>query len=113
MTDLMVATWHDVCAVDDLLVERGACALVGGRQVALFRLSDGTVRAVSNYDPFAEAYVLSRGIVGCAGGRCKVSSPMYKHSFDLETGVCLDDPTVAIPVYEVRIDGGRVEVRSP
>jgi nitrite reductase (NADH) small subunit len=38
---------------------------------------------------------------------------MYKHSFDLETGVCLDDPTVAIPVYEVRIDGGRVEVRSP
>ena len=116
MTDLLIETWTwtEVCALDDLIVDRGACVLVGDRQVALFRLSDGTLRAVSNFDPFSQAYVISRGIVGCSGGRCKVASPMYKQSFDLETGQCLDDPSVRLATFEVRTtDRGRVEVRSP
>lgn len=113
MTDLLITTWQDVCALDDLLVERGACVLVDGQQVALFRLADGRVRALSNYDPFSKAFVISRGIVGCTAGRTKVASPMYKQSFDLVTGVCLDDPSVSLPVHEVRVVEGRVEVRSP
>jgi nitrite reductase (NADH) small subunit len=113
MTDVLIATWTDVCSLDDLLVERGACVLVDGRQVALFRLADGIVRAVSNFDPFSAANVISRGIVGCTDGRCKVTSPMFKQSFDLETGACLEDPSVALAVFEVRVVAGRVEVRSP
>lgn len=105
--------WNPVCRVDDLLVERGACVRVDGRPVALFRLADGTVRALSNDDPFSGASVISRGLVGCREGRCKVTSPMYKQSFDLATGVCLDDPSVSLPVYEVRIVDGVVEVWSP
>ena len=63
-----VTTWVDVCALDDLVADRGACALVGPHQVALFRVSpDGTVYALSNYDPFSGAFVLSRGIVGSTG----------------------------------------------
>lgn len=113
MTDLLVATWSDVCAVDDLIVDRGACVLVAGRQVALFRLADGSIRAISNFDPFSGAYVMSRGLVGSAGDRPKVASPMYKQSFDLATGECLDDPTVRLATFEVRVVNGRVEVRSP
>jgi len=113
MTDLLVATWTDVCAVDDLIVDRGACVLVGGRQVALFRLADGAIRAISNFDPFSGAYVMSRGIVGSSGDRPKVASPMYKQSFDLATGECLDDPTVRLDTFEVRVVNDRVEVRSP
>ena len=113
MTDLLIETWTDVCAVDDLIVERGAAVLVGGRQVALFRLADDSLWALSNYDPFSRAYVISRGIVGSAGGRAKVASPMYKQSFDLATGECLDDPSVSLATYAVRVVVGRVEVRSP
>lgn len=113
MTDLLVETWCTVCDLDDLIVDRGACVLVGGRQVALFRLGDGTVRAVSNFDPFSSSYVMSRGLVGSAGDRPKVASPMYKQSFDLETGVCLDDPSVGLATFAVRVVEGRVEVRSP
>lgn len=105
--------WRAVCRLDDLLVERGACVLVDGRQVALFRLADGAVRAVSNDDPFSGASVMSRGLVGCHNGRHKVASPMYKQSFDLETGVCLDDPSVSLVVYEVRTVDGVVEVGRP
>ena len=108
------ATWVDVCAFDDLVPDRGVCALAGGHQVALFRVARGEgLYALSNHDPFSGANVLSRGIVGSRGDTPKVASPMYKHSFDLRTGRCLDDPDVAVAVYEARVRGGRVQVRLP
>src|SRR5712671_2261743 len=94
-----VDVWIDVCALDDMVADRGVCALVGDYQVAVFRLSgpDDVVYAVSNYDPFSGAFVLSRGIVGSKGDAPKVASPLYKQTFDLRTGVCLEDPAVAVP----------------
>lgn len=84
------AGWERVCLLRDLLVERGAAALVGGVQVALFRLPDDTVRVVQQRDPFSGANVLSRGIVGTRGGVPTVAGPMYKQVFDLTTGRCLE-----------------------
>jgi len=109
--DTGTLTWQDVCAYDDLVPDRGACALVDGRQVAVFRVSPGDqLFALSNHDPFSGANVISRGIVGSRGDVAKVASPMYKQSFDLRTGVCLDDPAVSLPVHLVRQRDGRVEV---
>ena len=116
MTDtlLPVHRWVDVCALADLVPDRGACVLVDGRQVALFLTSqDGALHALSNFDPFSGAYVLSRGIVGSRGDVPKVASPMYKQSFDLRTGECLDDPSVSVDVFVVRGVDGRVEIASP
>jgi nitrite reductase (NADH) small subunit len=56
--------------------------------------------------------VLSRGIVGDRRGRSTVASPIYKQVFELATGICLDDPTVSVPTYPVRLVGGVVEVCS-
>ena len=108
--DLDLGTWTPVCLLDDLLVERGACVLVDGRQVALFRLGDGSVHALSNYDPFSEAFVIARGIVGDRGGCPKIASPIYKQNFDLRTGACLDDASVTLPTYPVRVHAGRIQV---
>jgi nitrite reductase (NADH) small subunit len=97
-----VTTWVDVCAVDALVPDRGVCALVGDYQVAIFRLSFGDdLYALSNYDPFSKAYVLSRGIVGTRRGVEKVASPVYKQNFDLRTGQCLDDPSVMVATFAV------------
>jgi nitrite reductase (NADH) small subunit len=82
--------WQRVCLLRDLLVERGAAALVGGVQVALFRLPDDTVRVVQQRDPYSGANVMSRGIVGTRGGVPTVAGPMYKQVFDLATGRCLE-----------------------
>lgn len=101
--------WIDVCALDDIVPDTGVCALVGARQIALVRVAD-EVYAVDNFDPFSKAYVLSRGIVGDKGGVLKIASPIYKQSFDLRTGVCLDDPSVSIAVHPVRVRQGRVEI---
>ncbi len=102
--------WVDVCAYDDLQPERGAAVLVGGRQIAIFRLIDGDVVAVGNVDPFSRASVMSRGLVGTKGDVVFVASPMYKQRFDLRTGNCLDDETAVVPVYPVRVTDGRVEI---
>ena len=109
-----VTTWVDVCAIDDLVLDRGVCALVGPEQVAVFRVSpDGALYAVSNYDPFSGAFVLSRGIVGSKGDAPKVASPVYKQGFDLRTGRCLDDPSVSVMTFPVRAVDGRVLVGLP
>ena len=107
-------TWVDVCEAKDLVPDRGACALAGSRQIAVFRVSpDDELYALSNFDPFSGAFVLSRGIVGSKGDVPKVASPVYKQSFDLRTGQCLDDPSVAVSTFPVRVVDGRVLVGVP
>ena len=78
-------------------------------QVAIFRIGN-EVFAISNYDPFSKAYVLSRGIVGDRQGIPKVASPIYKQNFNLITGECLDDDSVSVAVFPVRIVDGQVQV---
>jgi nitrite reductase (NADH) small subunit len=102
--------WTSVCPYGDLLPERGVCALAGGAQVAVFRLWDGSLRAVGNWDPYGGAFVISRGIVGSRGDRPIVVSPLLKHAFCLDTGAAVDEPAVALPTYPVRVRDGRVEV---
>jgi nitrite reductase (NADH) small subunit len=107
-----IRVWTVACAYDHLIPGRGVAVLLDdGSQAALFRLPDGSLHAVGNIDPFSGAAVLSRGLVGDRGGAPMVQSPIKKQAFALETGVCLDDPEVAIPVYSVRATGdGVVEI---
>jgi nitrite reductase (NADH) small subunit len=99
-----------VCGYDALLPERGVAALIGDRQIALFRTYDGQVFALSNQDPVSGANVMSRGIVGNRGDVPTVASPMFKQVYDLRTGVCLDDPSLVLTVYPVRVADGQVIV---
>lgn len=104
-------TWFDICSIEAIAPNTGVCALVEGQQVAIFKVGNqDEVFAISNYDPFSKAFVLSRGIVGDRKGILKVASPIYKQNFNLLTGQCLDDETVSIPTYPVRVVEGRVQV---
>jgi len=105
-----VASWSPVCRYDDLLPERGAAALLGDQQVALFRSATGELHAISNIDPFTGAAVLSRGIVGSRGETPTVASPLHKQVYDLRTGWCLDDDGARVPTYDIRVRRGIVEV---
>ena len=85
-----LAVWVRVCSLSDLERERGLAALLDGEQVALFRTHDDRVHAVQQLDPYSDAPVMSRGIVGTKGDAPTVASPMYKQVFDLRTGACLE-----------------------
>ncbi|NEQ78653.1 MAG: nitrite reductase small subunit NirD [Okeania sp. SIO2C9] len=97
-----------ICKLSDITPNTGVCALVEDEQVAIFRVED-KVYALSNLDPFSKAMVLSRGLIGSKGGVLKVSSPLYKQSFALEDGRCLDDETVSLPTWAVSVsDSGEI-----
>ena len=98
--------------VEEMESHRDQAALVHGQAVAIFRTQDDHVYALGNYDPFAKASVLARGIVGNRGDVPFVASPMHKHAFDLRTGQCLDDSHVRVPAYDVKILDGVVHVGS-
>jgi nitrite reductase (NADH) small subunit len=103
-----VQIWTIACHYDRLTPGRGVGVLLDdGSQAALFLLTDGSLSAVGNIDPFSGAAVLSRGIVGDRAGRPVVQSPIKKQAFALDDGVCLDDSTVTVPVYAARatVDG--------
>ncbi|WP_342659518.1 hypothetical protein Rruber_02917 [Rhodococcus ruber] len=105
--------WTSACPLSHLIPGRGVAVLLrGGEQVALFLLDDGTLRAVSNFDPFGRAAVMSRGIVGDRSGEPTVASPLLKQVFSLDDGRCLDDPSVRLPVYDVRVWAGVVQIHS-
>lgn len=104
----------DVCALTDLTEDAGTAALVNDMQIALFYIKKlDQVFAISNYDPFSEANVLSRGIIGSLGEQLVVASPIYKQHFNLVTGQCVEDEKVSIAVYPTKIVQGRVVVMDP
>ena len=98
-----------VCALNDITPDTGVCALFNGEQVALFRIGKtDQVFAISNYDPFGKANVLSRGLTGSLGGRLVVASPLYKQHFDLKTGECLEDSSVTLKTWSVAVEDGHI-----
>ena len=106
-----IESWESVCKFDDLIDNVGVCVLVNDKQIAIFRLS-GSIKlyAIDNYDPFSNTNVLSRGMCGDLKGQPVVASPIYKQHFNLSTGQCLEDESVKIPVYPVRLVNGNVQI---
>ncbi len=96
-----------------LAPEQGAAVLLpGGGSAAVFLLHDGSVHAVGNLDPYYGAPVICHGIVGDRSGAPTVASPLGKQVFCLRTGRCLDDATVALPVFDVRVRDGVIRLSN-
>ncbi|WP_219614769.1 nitrite reductase small subunit NirD, partial [Aeromonas salmonicida] len=75
------------CQLNDIFPGTGVCALLEGRQIALFRPSDAAeVFAIDNRDPFFAANVLSRGLICEHEGALWVTSPLKKQHFRLSDG---------------------------
>jgi len=96
--------WFAVCTTGDLEPGRGVAVLLpDGAQAAVFRDSAGRLYAIGNVDPFTGAGVLCHGLLGSAGGRPYVASPLLKQRFALGDGRCLDDDGAAVACYPLRL----------
>lgn len=108
--------WVDICNLDDILPSMGRCALFNDQQVAIFRIIDQTgieqFYAIDNYCPFSKSNTLSRGLTGNITGKTVVASPLYKQHFDLETGCCLEDESVSVKTYPVRLNGCTLQLAA-
>ncbi|WP_215845397.1 nitrite reductase small subunit NirD [Candidatus Pantoea bituminis] len=103
--------WTVVCQLTQILPATGVCALVNGQQIAIFRpRDDEQLFAISNIDPFADASVLSRGIIAEHQDALWVASPLKKQRFRLYDGHCMEDEARSVAAYPVRVSAGQVEV---
>lgn len=106
-------TWTDICPKNDLTPNAGICAQFNEQQVAIFLCKrTDSVYAISNYDPFGAANVLSRGIIGSTEDITYVASPLYKQRFNLATGDCLDSEEHKLKTFAVRIENEQVQLKE-
>ncbi|MCY4045234.1 MAG: nitrite reductase small subunit NirD [Cellvibrionales bacterium] len=108
-------SWTTLCELNDILPNSGRAALVDGEQVALFRIANNgedKLFAISNYDPFSEANVLARGLVGSLQEQLVVASPIYKQHFNLATGQCLEDEAVRLKTWKVKLENGAIAIAT-
>ncbi|RKS85777.1 assimilatory nitrite reductase (NAD(P)H) small subunit [Orbus hercynius] len=109
-----MSEWITVCQIDDILPATGVCALVGDDHVAIFRpYPSHEVYAISNIDPFADASILSRGIIAEHEHELWVASPLKKQRFRLKDGRCFEDASYSVKHYDVNVnENGSVQVKS-
>ncbi|MBO1505075.1 nitrite reductase small subunit NirD [Serratia proteamaculans] len=108
-----MSQWTTLCPITDILPGTGVCALIGEQQVAIFRpYADEQVFAISNIDPFAQASVLSRGLIAEHQGELWVASPLKKQHFRLQDGYCLEDDSRSVAHFTSRVLDGMVQVAA-
>ena len=106
--------WVRVGKVGDFPRNGGAAVKYGATQIAVFNLTDrGQWRACQNMCPHKNAFVLARGIAGNAGLSPKVTCPLHKKPFSLDTGECLTGEPYALKVFPVRVAGDGVYLLLP
>jgi len=106
-------TWADICALKDLTPNAGTCAYFNEQQVAIFLCNRSNhLYAIENFDPFGQANVLSRGILGSTEDITYVASPLYKQRFNLATGECLDSDEHKLKTFNIRVERDWVQLQE-
>ena len=107
----VVADWADVADVNDLDDGKPERFLVDGVAVLLIRIEQAHL-AVGNQCTHQGAG-LDKGVVKIAGSVKTVTCPAHGSMFNLETGKPMRPPaTKPVPVYDVKIEDGRICVRG-
>nr|WP_168012170.1 nitrite reductase small subunit NirD [Halomonas salinarum] len=116
--EVTAMTWQPLCTKADLVAYSGVAAWIetpeGPAQVALFYLPGHATElfALDHHDPFSDANVIARGIVGDIQGEPVVASPIYKQHFRLSDGQCLEDETVRLRCWPLRLESGQVLIAT-
>lgn len=110
----MSPQWVKVGMTSDFPKDGGAAIKYGDVQIAVFNFSSrGEWYASQNMCPHKNAFVLSRGIVGSAGEIPKVSCPLHKKPFSLQTGECISGESYSLKVFPIKIVGEEVHLQLP
>ncbi|GGC74912.1 nitrite reductase (NAD(P)H) small subunit [Hoyosella rhizosphaerae] len=89
--------------VSDLTPGEGRTYVVNGRQIAVFLLQDGSVRATDAVCPHRGG-PLADGQVDEAVVVC----PLHQYGFRLDTGECTSPEIEAIRVYQAEVRGDAI-----
>jgi nitrite reductase (NADH) large subunit len=103
--------WQAICALEAIPEQAGIGARLGEQQIALFRFGKA-IYALDDLEPGSSANVLSRGILGDAGGEPVVISPLYKMRIRLRDGRQFETGEQAVRAWPVKVEGNQVWVSN-
>jgi nitrite reductase (NADH) small subunit len=100
-------TAHCVGPVGEIPVGEGRAYVVDGTEVAVYKLRDGTLRALAAVcphrgGPLADGLIDERVVV----------CPLHGHTYDLSTGAELASGGAAVPTYTVTTDDGNIHLEA-
>ena len=101
------AVEHRLGPVEDIPVGEGRAYAVGDRQIAVFRLRSGALRATQALCPHAGGPLADGQLDGSV-----VLCPLHGATFELDTGASRTDHP-CLNVYPVRVVDGAVAVTTP
>ena len=103
-------SWSDVYSLDELIDGKKSRVTVDEEAILLVRAGE-EIFAIGNQCTHQGAG-LDRGVVKIAGSVKTVTCPAHGSMFNLETGKPMRPPaTKPVPVYDVKVEDGRVFVR--
>ncbi len=95
-----------VGSVTDLTPGEGRTYVVDGHQIAVFLLSDGTVRAMDAVCPHKAGPLADGQIDGAV-----VTCPLHQYAFRFDSGACTTETVAPVRVYPAQVSGGTVIVQ--
>ena len=114
-------SWEDVGSVADLERDGHVVARIGGREVGVVAVN-GKLRGIRNRCPHHGAPLCLGDVVDrleapapgryATSGQAVLRCPWHGWEFELERGICLDEPSLRVAVYPARVENGRVLVRA-
>ncbi|HJS69295.1 MAG TPA: Rieske (2Fe-2S) protein, partial [Gaiellaceae bacterium] len=111
----------DIGSLGDVQRDGRLVASVNGREIGVVSDGNGTLRGIRNRCPH-HGGPLCLGHVGervggepgvyALTGRQTLRCPWHGWEFDLQTGLCLDEPSLRTAIYQVRVEGDRVLIQA-
>ncbi len=102
----MERTLIEVAKIHDLPIQVGKEVNVRGREIALFRLTNGKVKAVENKCPHKEG-PLSQGLVSGEFVFC----PLHDWKIDLDNGLVQKPDDGCVQTFEIKVIDDTVFIR--
>jgi nitrite reductase (NADH) small subunit len=103
MNQKIEVTWQSICQVEEVPRLGGRTVRAGQMEIAVFRLSDGRIRAVDNRCPHKQG-PLAEGIVSGDTVIC----PLHARKISLESGKVLPPDSGCVKTYPVKVEDGQV-----
>jgi nitrite reductase/ring-hydroxylating ferredoxin subunit len=102
--------WADVAALSDLTERKPVRVAMDGSSLLLLK-DDDQLLAIGN-ECTHQGAGLDRGVIKVSGSVRTVTCPAHGSTFNLDTGKVMRPPaTKPVPVYDVKVEDGRVFVR--
>ena len=102
IAELSAGTRHDLGPIAQVPAGEGRAFAVAGEQIAIFRLRDGSLRAVSAVCPH-KGGPIADGQIDAAVVLC----PLHLNAFDLTTG-CSTTSDYTLRTYDVQVIDDRI-----